>query len=422
MFRQGGGDRGQCSDPNVCGVGGDHGYTGPQGGHSGCPDGNNICWGTRFAQTAIGCNAGDRRCALLSGAGQGVLYAYRHVPGRLAPPHPPPSPPPSPNYPPATDVCKGVDGRRTLGWRYGSRNLGSGYGSSWVMCYSSGPGHEICSTNSRTSDHLGKKYTGDEACHECGKCVMNEACSNCNAHGTCANFPNGCTPAPVPSPPAAPLASLPVTTIYAQYKAQLEAWGLPSDLNTSCYQRSVDAADSPTGKGSSTNFHSGCDGKGASLVLWVLDTGYVGGGYATTSWDNVWAYGTGSDNSFLFSLTNNLTFPIRASQLGSAQFHDGSYGPTFGGGHDFYVQGGDMTSTSCNPGFTYACPTGWATDTCGSSSGRCCKALCGVWGPSNQPADSDPPGLNSAKVVDLGVWVRAAGPSPPAVPPSVQLG
>ena len=193
MFRQGGGNRGQCNDPNSCGVGGGAGYTGPQGANSGCPDGNNICWGTRGSSTGIGCNAGDRRCAFLSGAGHGVIYAYRYVPGRSQPPHPPPSPPPSPVLPPASAVCKGVYGRATLGWNYGS--------SAWGMCSSASPGHEICSTISATSDWSSQnsKYTGDEACHECGKCVTNEACATCGTeanggHANCqANFANGCT-------------------------------------------------------------------------------------------------------------------------------------------------------------------------------------------------------------------------------------
>ena len=86
MFRQGGGDRGSCGDPNECGVYGDSGYTGPQGGNNGCRDGNNICWGTRSLNW---CNAADRRCAFLSGAGEGVIYAYRYVPRLPSPLHSP---------------------------------------------------------------------------------------------------------------------------------------------------------------------------------------------------------------------------------------------------------------------------------------------------------------------------------------------
>ena len=103
-------------------------------------------------------------------------------------------PPTSP--PPPTPVCKGVYGRATLGWNYGIGNSTSG------MCYSASPGHEICSTISTSFDWSspsGSKYTGDEACQECGKCLTNEACATCGTtanggHANCnANFPNGCT-------------------------------------------------------------------------------------------------------------------------------------------------------------------------------------------------------------------------------------
>ncbi|HCP46968.1 MAG TPA: hypothetical protein DIU15_13055 [Deltaproteobacteria bacterium] len=50
-----------------------HGYHGTQGGNNGCADGNNICWQSR----GLGCNVGSSRCSLLSGAGEGVIYAVR---------------------------------------------------------------------------------------------------------------------------------------------------------------------------------------------------------------------------------------------------------------------------------------------------------------------------------------------------------
>jgi len=49
------------------------GYCGTQKGDYGCRDGNNICWVPR----SDSCNVHDRRCALLSGVGEGVIYAVR---------------------------------------------------------------------------------------------------------------------------------------------------------------------------------------------------------------------------------------------------------------------------------------------------------------------------------------------------------
>ena len=51
------------------------GWNGTQGGPYGCRDGNNICWMARGL--SHGCNVGDRRCAYLTGEGEGVIYAYR---------------------------------------------------------------------------------------------------------------------------------------------------------------------------------------------------------------------------------------------------------------------------------------------------------------------------------------------------------
>jgi len=55
---------------------GDAAYHGTQGADNGCRDGNNICW----ARRSMGCNVGSRRCAYLTDAGEGVIYAYRYKP------------------------------------------------------------------------------------------------------------------------------------------------------------------------------------------------------------------------------------------------------------------------------------------------------------------------------------------------------
>jgi len=52
-----------------------HGYHGTQTGNYGCADGNNICWMSRGL--GLSCNVGSSRCSLLSGPGEGVIYAVR---------------------------------------------------------------------------------------------------------------------------------------------------------------------------------------------------------------------------------------------------------------------------------------------------------------------------------------------------------
>ena len=64
-------------------------------------------------------------------------------------------------------------------------------------------------------------------------------------------------------------------------------------------------------------------------------------------------------NAFLFSLTNNFKHAqtgIVASTDTYSVYDCSSYGPTFGGGHDFYT---DLrTSAYANLGYTYACRVG----------------------------------------------------------------
>lgn len=51
-------------------------HCGLSGGDHGCRDGNSICWDARNDQCG-GAGVGDRRCAYLTGPGEGVIYAYR---------------------------------------------------------------------------------------------------------------------------------------------------------------------------------------------------------------------------------------------------------------------------------------------------------------------------------------------------------
>ena len=69
-------------------------------------------------------------------------------------------------------------------------------------------------------------------------------------------------------------------------------------------------------------------------------------------------------DAFLFSLVNPSGLPptkmaLRAGQEGNAIYCNGSYGPTFGGGHDINIvnlPNSNYCPTSLNN--TYQCPTG----------------------------------------------------------------
>jgi len=83
-----------------------------------------------------------------------------------------------------------------------------------------------------------------------------------------------------------------------------------------------------------SNFHTKCDGNGATISFIESSNGLKFGGYTTTNWDQSNTY-KNDKNAFIFSLNKKRMFlcsnPINAIYCGSA------YHITFGGGHDIYL-------------------------------------------------------------------------------------
>ena len=85
---------------------------------------------------------------------------------------------------------------------------------------------------------------------------------------------------------------------------------------------------------SSSNFHSKCDGKVNTLILVETTNRRRFGGYTECQWDQSGSYKTGP-YSFIFSFDNKK---IYYSKNGTNSIYGySSYGPTFGGGHDFCI-------------------------------------------------------------------------------------
>ena len=83
-----------------------------------------------------------------------------------------------------------------------------------------------------------------------------------------------------------------------------------------------------------SNFHSKCDGKSNTVTLVETTTGRRFGGFTDAQWDQSSSYKTGS-NGFIFSLDNNEIYYNKDNQYNI--YCNSSYGPTFGGGNDFYI-------------------------------------------------------------------------------------
>ena len=93
----------------------------------------------------------------------------------------------------------------------------------------------------------------------------------------------------------------------------------------------------------SSNFHSKCDGKSYTVTFVESLIGRRFGGFTDQSWDQSGNYKTGS-NGFIFSLDNKEIYYNKNSSYNI--YCNSGYGPSFGGGHDFYLCNNCNTSYS----------------------------------------------------------------------------
>ena len=105
-----------------------------------------------------------------------------------------------------------------------------------------------------------------------------------------------------------------------------------------CFRSSIHGA-------SSSTFHSRCDNKGPSITFIKTNNGFRFGGYNPLSWDTSNNYKSNDSTAFLFSLDKQSKIPIQNQSW--VTYNNNSYGPTFGGGHDIYI------NSSMNSGYSY---------------------------------------------------------------------
>ena len=104
-----------------------------------------------------------------------------------------------------------------------------------------------------------------------------------------------------------------------------------------CFRSSIHGA-------SSSEFHARCDGKGPSITFIKTNNGFRFGGFTSSSWDSSNSYKSNDSTAFLFSLDKQTKIPIQIQNY--VTYNNQSYGPTFGGGHDIYV------NSSMNSGYS----------------------------------------------------------------------
>jgi hypothetical protein len=107
-------------------------------------------------------------------------------------------------------------------------------------------------------------------------------------------------------------------------------------------------------------FHARCDRRGAAFFVAKAANDKLFGGFAGIGFGTGTGCGYRPDPAaFLFSLTNDFKHELTSSTaVANALYECGTYGPTFGRGHDFYT---DLKSAvTFNLGSTYACRVGAA--------------------------------------------------------------
>ena len=119
-----------------------------------------------------------------------------------------------------------------------------------------------------------------------------------------------------------------------------------------------------------SDFHNHCNNKGATLTVVHVASGGGGhlfGGCASQSWTSRGGH-VEDARAWLFSLRNKDSAPqklaIKSGKSRTAIYDCNcwaSYGPTFGGGHDFTIYSGcnGNTASCSNLGHTYEAPPGY---------------------------------------------------------------
>jgi len=101
-------------------------------------------------------------------------------------------------------------------------------------------------------------------------------------------------------------------------------------------------------------FHSKCDGKPKTLtVVKAMDSKNIFGGYFDGKWAQSGSYI--SSPSWLFSLVNRYNKPVKLmpSTTSSNTYVNGSYGPTWGGGHDLHINDRMQSANNYSSPSTY---------------------------------------------------------------------
>lgn len=105
-------------------------------------------------------------------------------------------------------------------------------------------------------------------------------------------------------------------------------------------------------------FHKNCDNKGPTIVVIKSKTwGKIFGAFVDQAWTSKGSY-INSTKTFLFSVTNKAKYELidKNTHAQYGAYDNASYGPTFGGGHDIYLNANFGTSNCSVNRYSYNFP------------------------------------------------------------------
>ena len=181
------------------------------------------------------------------------------------------------------------------------------------------------------------------ACDDGDACTTNDVCSQ----NKCAGSAKQCPAGQICGGKAGSCGLFAGTTLLTiDQQTQIDTWAqLPGQTWVPCYVRSTDGANAAI-------FHGQCDNKGKTVTV-IKAGNAVFGGFTAAPWNTSQNYSS-DPIAFLFSVTQGTQHALKSTGASTAIYGKSDYGPTFGGGHDLWVNGA-MSGGYSNLGNSYTC-------------------------------------------------------------------
>lgn len=131
--------------------------------------------------------------------------------------------------------------------------------------------------------------------------------------------------------------------------AQLKKYLKPYRMKKVLYRASKHGFDN-------AKFHKLCDNKGPTVTIAILKNGRIFGGFTSIHWTSAFGQYQNDPKSFLFKLSDGHKTCFEKYKVhhpNNAIYCNASYGPSFGAGHDLYLNLSSFSTSYSNLGNSY---------------------------------------------------------------------